>query len=212
MQDKIYSHSIGSGPPLVLIHGYGANNCSWNLVKSELAKHYTVYLIDLIGFGRSQPSDDFSYTINDQAAALNVFISSLDQAPKGVIAHSYGAAVLLTGIIEYDWMFEKIVLVGALAFREKPPFFISAQTIPVFSYLSSYIIPASAQVDMVLNKVYYNKSKINDEIERCYIENFDMPYFRNAARKTANHLSNFDPEPYIQKYRFIPHYPDDHVI
>jgi pimeloyl-ACP methyl ester carboxylesterase len=40
-------------PPLVLVHGWGAGLALWGKNIDELSDHFSVYAIDLLGFGRS---------------------------------------------------------------------------------------------------------------------------------------------------------------
>jgi haloacetate dehalogenase len=44
----------GSGPPLLLLHGYPQSHLIWHRVAPELAKHYTVVATDLRGYGHSE--------------------------------------------------------------------------------------------------------------------------------------------------------------
>ncbi|AMG92824.1 pimeloyl-ACP methyl ester esterase BioH [Citrobacter amalonaticus] len=39
---------------LVLLHGWGLNAEVWNCISEELSSHFTLHLVDLPGFGRSQ--------------------------------------------------------------------------------------------------------------------------------------------------------------
>ncbi|MBJ9173635.1 pimeloyl-ACP methyl ester esterase BioH [Citrobacter koseri] len=39
---------------LVLLHGWGLNAEVWNCIREELSAHFTLHLVDLPGFGRSQ--------------------------------------------------------------------------------------------------------------------------------------------------------------
>src|SRR5437870_4225935 len=43
----------GSGPPLLLIHGYPQTHVEWHRIAPELAKRFTVVLVDLRGYGDS---------------------------------------------------------------------------------------------------------------------------------------------------------------
>ena len=52
MQD-IYIDDIGSGFPLVLVHGYLGSSEMWNLQKEFLSKHFRVIAPALPGFGES---------------------------------------------------------------------------------------------------------------------------------------------------------------
>ena len=43
-----------SGPPILLIHGFGASAYQWRYNIPELAQNHRVYAIDLVGFGKSE--------------------------------------------------------------------------------------------------------------------------------------------------------------
>ena len=48
----------GSGPPLLLLHGYPQSHLIWHRTAPELAKHFTVIVTDLRGYGLSgKPTD-----------------------------------------------------------------------------------------------------------------------------------------------------------
>jgi haloacetate dehalogenase len=50
---NIHTRIGGSGPPLLLLHGYPQSQLIWHRVAPELAKSYTVVLTDLRGYGAS---------------------------------------------------------------------------------------------------------------------------------------------------------------
>src|SRR5262245_21878236 len=45
--------TAGSGPPLLLLHGYPQTHVIWRHVAPRLAEHYTVVAADLRGYGDS---------------------------------------------------------------------------------------------------------------------------------------------------------------
>ena len=47
----------GSGPPLLLLHGHPQTHVAWHQLAGELARHYTVLLPDLRGYGDSGKPD-----------------------------------------------------------------------------------------------------------------------------------------------------------
>ncbi|MCB0086122.1 MAG: alpha/beta fold hydrolase, partial [Caldilineaceae bacterium] len=63
-QPKIYYETIGTGPPLILVHGLGGSHRWWRKNLDALAAHFTVYTVDLIGFGKSRDGQRF---VLDQA-------------------------------------------------------------------------------------------------------------------------------------------------
>lgn len=50
---KLYSETIGSGPDLVLLHGWGMNAAVWSGIKLRLAERYRLTLVELPGHGES---------------------------------------------------------------------------------------------------------------------------------------------------------------
>lgn len=54
---NIYYTIDGSGPPLVFLHGGGANSTGWFQQIDFFRKRYTCICVDNRGFGRSYPTD-----------------------------------------------------------------------------------------------------------------------------------------------------------
>ncbi|KAG0463218.1 hypothetical protein HPP92_021694 [Vanilla planifolia] len=67
----------GSGPPLLLVHGFGASIAHWRRNIGVLSESYTVCAIDLLGFGSSDKPLEFSYSIElwsqKRSIALAIF-------------------------------------------------------------------------------------------------------------------------------------------
>jgi non-heme chloroperoxidase len=80
---RIYYEDHGSGPPVVLVHGYGLNGHSWEKQEAALlAAGHRVIIYDRRGFGASsRPS--IGYDFDTLAADLHVLLSSLDL--RGVV-------------------------------------------------------------------------------------------------------------------------------
>ena len=66
------------GPPVVLLHGLGGRAQNWRNFAPYLAKAgFRVYMPDLLGFGRSDQPEDFSYSVGDEASVILAFIRAL---------------------------------------------------------------------------------------------------------------------------------------
>ncbi|POT55425.1 pimeloyl-[acyl-carrier protein] methyl ester esterase [Citrobacter amalonaticus] len=53
--NNVWWQTLGTGNcHLVLLHGWGLNAEVWHCVSEELSAHFTLHLVDLPGFGRSQ--------------------------------------------------------------------------------------------------------------------------------------------------------------
>jgi pimeloyl-ACP methyl ester carboxylesterase len=73
---QIYYEVHGSGPPLLLTHGYSSTSGMWQGQIAALSKHHTLVLWDMRGHGQSgYPEDTSAYsealTVADMAALLD---------------------------------------------------------------------------------------------------------------------------------------------
>ena len=68
---EIYLRSGGSGPPLLLLHGYPQTHVAWHKIAPELARHCTLVVADLRGYGASSapPGDAEHRTYAKRAMA-----------------------------------------------------------------------------------------------------------------------------------------------
>ena len=72
----IYYEVHGSGPPLLLTHGYSSTSAMWQGQIEALSKHHRLVLWDMRGHGRSDYPDDPAFysealTVADMAALLD---------------------------------------------------------------------------------------------------------------------------------------------
>ena len=51
---RIFVRTGGSGPPLLLLHGYPQTGAIWHKMADSLAQHYSLIIPDLRGYGRSE--------------------------------------------------------------------------------------------------------------------------------------------------------------
>ena len=102
----------GEGTPLVLVHGVGAGNSSyeWRHNFEALAEHFRVYALDLPGFGRSERAD-VNYTADLMVLALMDFLRDVVRERALVVASSLGAAFTVKLAATRPELIERLVLV-----------------------------------------------------------------------------------------------------
>ena len=95
----------GSGPPLLLLHGFPETHAMWHKVAARLANRYTVVIPDLRGYGDSSKPPDGENHINYSKRAL-----ALDQVETmhalgfdrfAVVGHDRGARVAWRLAVEH---------------------------------------------------------------------------------------------------------------
>jgi pimeloyl-ACP methyl ester carboxylesterase len=80
-------------PPLLLIHGYPTASYDWVLVWQRLAASYSLYALDMLGFGMSDKPRDCDYPITLQADLCMALLDDARVANPHVLAHDYGDTV-----------------------------------------------------------------------------------------------------------------------
>jgi haloacetate dehalogenase len=76
---KIFARSGGSGPPLLLLHGYTETNVMWHRVAPSLSARFTLVIPDLPGYGWSvAPRADAAHAPYDKRSMANVMIEVME--------------------------------------------------------------------------------------------------------------------------------------
>ena len=57
---KLYIETVGDGPELALIHGWGMHGGVWDGVRASLARHFRLHVVDLPGYGASPAVEPYS--------------------------------------------------------------------------------------------------------------------------------------------------------
>jgi pimeloyl-ACP methyl ester carboxylesterase len=110
------SRSSGA-PPLVLLHGIGADRGEWALTLPLFARGRRVLAMDLLGHGRSDKPDGsaVTYRIRLLADAVVGAVEALPDRPRRVdlLGHSLGGAVALDIVRHSPRLVRRLVLVDA---------------------------------------------------------------------------------------------------
>jgi pimeloyl-ACP methyl ester carboxylesterase len=79
--------------PLLLIHGYPTSSYDWHALWAPLAERFSLYALDLLGFGLSEKPPDARYTIEQQADFCQALLAEHEVGSVHVLAHDYGDTV-----------------------------------------------------------------------------------------------------------------------
>ena len=103
MTAELHWQTEGQGSDLLLIHGWGMNGAVWQQVLPVLAEHYRVHVVDLPGYGHSQPYP--ATDVNEMASML------LEQAPEQAtwLGWSLGGLVATTAALMAPERVRKLV-------------------------------------------------------------------------------------------------------
>ena len=84
---------VGDRKPLLLIHGYPTSSYDWHALWEPLAERYSLYALDMLGFGLSEKPRGLRYTIEHQADICQALVAEHECGPVHILAHDYGDTV-----------------------------------------------------------------------------------------------------------------------
>ena len=110
---------VGTGPPLVLLHGASsASREDFRAQLPRLRQAFTCYLPDARGHARTVHDAANGFARDDLVADLAAFVDELGLATFDLVGFSMGAATALAYAIQSPARLRSLVLVGAATERE----------------------------------------------------------------------------------------------
>jgi pyruvate dehydrogenase E2 component (dihydrolipoamide acetyltransferase) len=110
--------TAGSGPPLLLVCGFGVDQTGWKRQVDGLADAFTVATYDHRGVGAAAPLAAGSSSIADLAADADALLTELGNGPATVVGASMGAAVALELAIRRPAAVRALVLITPAVERD----------------------------------------------------------------------------------------------
>lgn len=110
-------HDVGTGTPVLLIHGSGPGVsawANWRLVMPELSKRARVIAPDMAGFGYTVSHDPADTTQEGWVAQVTGLLDALELPSVSIIGNSFGGAIALHTAAAHPERVNKLVLMGAV--------------------------------------------------------------------------------------------------
>ena len=107
---RLYFEKKGSGPAVVLVHGYGLDCRMWEDQFSFLSQHFQVIRYDARGFGRSSLPEAEPYAHHEDLSQLLQFLGI---ASATVVGHSMGGRIVTDFALSFPEKTNSLVLVDA---------------------------------------------------------------------------------------------------
>jgi pimeloyl-ACP methyl ester carboxylesterase len=108
----IFVRAGGSGPAVVLIHGFGDTGDMWGPLAERLAKTHTVIAPDLRGMGRSSRAAS-GYAKKAQAQDIRAVLTAFKVDRADVVGHDIGTMVAYAYAASYPDKVNKLVVMDA---------------------------------------------------------------------------------------------------
>ncbi|MCJ1452594.1 hypothetical protein MMC28_002937 [Mycoblastus sanguinarius] len=180
----IHTLSAGTGPPLLLIHGFPQNRLIWHRIAPHLISHYTAVIIDLRGYGKSAKpaggnnSSDYSKTA--MASDCAAVMTHLGFEKFYVCGHDRGGRVAHKLCVNYPERVLKAIFLDicpTLAMYEKTDFNFAKAYWHWFFLIQQAPLPESlilgnprGYIENVMNRGYGALGIFDPQCLESYIE------------------------------------------
>src|SRR5215207_1214633 len=105
---------MGGGPAVVLVHGWLTSSRLWEQLAGRLAQRFTVYTLDLSGFGESD-KPIAGYGVRNGSRLLYAFCAHFGLTRANVIGHDLGGAMAVKLAADHPDVVGRLVVVSAPA-------------------------------------------------------------------------------------------------
>ena len=179
---------IGTGPPVVFLHGFGANRTHWTPWLPGLTTDHECLTVDLPGFGEAPAPADGDYSPAGMARAVVDWIEDLDLDDCTIVGHSMGGGVaLLVALYLLDRAagggrprLGGLVSVAGAAYPQRVPPFVHLARRRWAAGLGFALLPKRWLVRVAMRQIVVEKAAVTPE----RVEAYAGP-MRSAARRRA---------------------------
>jgi len=105
-------YDVGSGPPLVMLHGIGGDADEWAFCFEPLSQSHRVIAPDMLGFGRSD-KPAMEYTIAGFVEVVEQFLKALNLDRVNLLGESLGGWIASAFALDFPQVVDKLILVDA---------------------------------------------------------------------------------------------------
>lgn len=113
--NKVRWGRMGDGPALVAIHGTPFSSQVWRRIIPQLARRWTVYYFDLVGYGLSEMRDGQDVSLGVQNKVLAALLTEWGLERPHVLAHDFGGATALRGYFLDGLRYASLTIFNAVA-------------------------------------------------------------------------------------------------
>lgn len=167
-------HDLGSGPPLLMIHGSGPGVtawANWRLAMPALARQARVIAPDMVGFGYTERPAGQRYDMDTWVAQAIGVLDALDVEQADLVGNSFGGALALALTIRHPQRVRRLVLMGSVGV----PFAITPGLDAVWGYA-----PSLARMRELLDIFAYDRKLVTDELAQLRYEASIRPGFQES--------------------------------
>lgn len=167
-------HDVGSGSPLLMIHGSGPGVsawANWRLSIPALSQRARVIAPDMVGFGYSERPAGHRYSMDNWVAQAVGVLDALEIERADLVGNSFGGALALALAIRHPQRVRRLVLMGAVGV----PFDLTPGLDAVWGYEPSF-----QAMRALLDVFAHNPALATDELAQLRYEASTRPGFHES--------------------------------
>lgn len=168
----------GSGPDLVLAHGWPWSSFSWHRIIPMLETSYRVHWYDMPGYGQSAKAPDQRTSLDVQGEVFAEMLAHWSLARPNVVAHDFGGATTLRAHLLHGCDYERYVLMNVVAIRPWGSDFFDhvGKHVEAFQGVPAHIHQAIVEA--------YIRGAIVNELRDDDLARLAEPWLSDAGRKS----------------------------
>jgi abhydrolase domain-containing protein 6 len=155
----------GTGPTLVLLHGFAADKSVWLPLAEQLTPHFHVVIPDLPGWGDSSRVDGADYAVAAQAARLQAFVTTLGLQRFVLVGHSMGGAIAGVYAADHPQDMAGLALLDAYGLKAAP----SPLDRAVMAGKDPFVFDDRAGFEHALALAFVHPPKVPGRIEDVFV-------------------------------------------
>jgi pimeloyl-ACP methyl ester carboxylesterase len=184
---------MGSGRPLVFLHGFAMSLDTWRFLTTELKKEYRLLLLDLKGHGLSERPRDEKYAPQDHMRVVGGLINHLGLEDVVIVGHSFGSVVALTVALESQRGSSSGPITGLLLIAgsvdvKNLPFVLRVLRAPLMGWLSLKLTSVPFRTRLMLKRGYHDDSKVTESLVELYAQYQRIAGSGYALMRTAEQI------------------------
>ncbi|MBA3269723.1 MAG: alpha/beta hydrolase [Acidobacteria bacterium] len=162
----------GQGPPVLLLHGAPQSMISWRLVAPDLAKHHTVVVTDLRGYGDSSKPPDgenhANYSKRMMAADQVEVMKQLGFQRFATIGHDRGGRVGHRMALDHP---ERVTRLAVLDIVPTHYLYthVTLEFVQAYFHWFNYLRPAPAPENQLQEEIERQASRMTTDVQQEYL-------------------------------------------
>lgn len=199
----------GSGPPVILIHGFSGSIWQWEYQQEALAKGHRVLTLDCLGSGWSD-KPDIAYTPTKLVEFVRTFMDALGISRATLVGNSMGAGVVLGVALTHPTRVDRVVLIAGLpanvAHNLKSPMLKRALTThpPTWLARAGHWLIGKHLTTSLLQTLVFDQSKLTPLVLERASRNRQRPGVITPLCSLIDHLPQWE-QGFAQQVHHVTH-------